>query len=185
MGGPSSQTWPSGGRTTHGGSLKTGSGHNVNGWHWSETNVFEPAKALLTDLLADEQINPALWADGTRLCKLEKFSGDIHTNVRKGKINLTYDLVVHFKWEADEPEGELDNFSGLIKFAEVIDDEPEAVVNIKSGKDREGANERVRLMKTAGAEQGRKLIMTMLDLCKKRATEAMSPKTKGANSTNL
>merc|ERR1712195_418393 len=72
-------------------------GANVNGWHWSATNVFKQAKQILEELIADEATNPEL-APGCRISKVDKFTGDVHTNMRKGKCKLTYDLNIHFKW---------------------------------------------------------------------------------------
>ena len=86
----------------------------MNGWHWSATNVFEQAKQILEELIADEATNPEL-APGCRISKVDKFTGDVHTNMRKGKCKLTYDLNIHFKWVSNPPEEEEavdDHFSG-------------------------------------------------------------------------
>lgn len=147
----------------------------MNGWHWSATNVFEQAKQILEELIADEATNPEL-APGCRISKVDKFTGDVHTNMRKGKCKLTYDLNIHFKWVSNPPEEEEavdDHFSGVIKFAEVIDDEPDAEVTIKTGKTKDGANTQKKLVAGAGAEQCIKLMVAMLSMTQARGDKAL------------
>merc|ERR1719313_257775 len=89
-------------------------GANVNGWHWSATSVFDEAEALLKSLIDDESSNPVM-GDGCRITKVEKFSGEVHTNARKGKVRLTYDLEINFSWAANpaaEEEAADDHYSG-------------------------------------------------------------------------
>merc|ERR1711865_340630 len=162
-------------------------GANVNGWHWSATNVLDQAKQILDDLIEDDSTNPEL-SPGCRITKVDKFVGDIHTNQRKGKCKLTYDLNIHFKWVSNPPEEEEsvdDHFSGVIKFAEVIDDEPDAEVTIKAGKGKAGASAQVKSIKGIGAEQCVKLTVAMLSIAQNRGDQAleMSKTQAAANST--
>merc|ERR1711959_419743 len=130
-------------------------GANVNGWHWSATSVFDEARGLLESMLEDEGVNPAI-GDGCRITKVDKFTGEVHTNARKGKIRLTYDLVINFEWTANpdaEEEAVDDHYQGAVKFSEVIDHEPEASVTIKTGKDRPNQSAVVRTIKSEGVER--------------------------------
>eukprot|EP00658_Telonema_sp_P-2_P037141 TRINITY_DN2673_c0_g1_i7.p2 TRINITY_DN2673_c0_g1~~TRINITY_DN2673_c0_g1_i7.p2 ORF type:complete len:166 (+),score=64.52 TRINITY_DN2673_c0_g1_i7:141-638(+) len=132
--------------------------------HWSATNVHEEAKSMLEAMIEDEETNP-VFGDGCRIIKLDSFTGEIHTNARKGKCKLTYDFSVNFKWSAN-PDGTLsedDEFGGMVKFSEVFDHEPEGAVSVKTGKDKDGVAGVTRTIKQEGVERCVELIVLMLN----------------------
>eukprot|EP00656_Telonema_subtile_P043157 TRINITY_DN4955_c0_g1_i2.p1 TRINITY_DN4955_c0_g1~~TRINITY_DN4955_c0_g1_i2.p1 ORF type:complete len:151 (-),score=41.47 TRINITY_DN4955_c0_g1_i2:377-829(-) len=144
-------------------------------------SVFDEAKALLEGLIESETTNPEM-THGCRIAKLDKFSGEIHTNARKGKIRLTYDLVINFKWVANpEEEGEEvdDLYSGTIKFSEVIDHEPEGAVALKTGKDKPSASAVNKVMKTEGEERCVELISAMLNITTEKHSEIFAASLEG------
>jgi len=86
-------------------------GKNVNGWHWSETNLTDWSKEKLTELLvgivAMDEGSSSGWCKTT---SLEKCAGDVTVQSRKQKRFPLYELEIKIKWE-----GQLWDENGKVK----------------------------------------------------------------------